>query len=195
MNGSAKRWELVRAHTRACILEAAAEAFQSSGYDDTCMQQIADLAGYTKATIYAHYRDKARLFTAVMNLHASSLPEPVVHAHPGADLKDELDYVSLEIQKLAQLDVCRRFCGALRHSATETTAYAELWSAYLAPFRAYICSALARKGVERAEDHASLYLQLLLQAHSLQVSPLPATNAGAMLSVFHRAFQGYSSHG
>ncbi|MBH1638049.1 TetR/AcrR family transcriptional regulator [Stenotrophomonas maltophilia] len=195
MNGSAKRWERARAHTRACILEAAAEAFQSSGYDNACMQQIADLAGYTKATVYAHYRDKANLFTAVMNLHASSLPEPVVRAHAGADLKEELDYVSLEIQKLAQLDVCRRFCGALRHSATGTTAYAELWSAYLAPFRAYICSALAREGVDRAEEYASLYLQLLLQTNSLQTAPQPATNAGAMLSVFHRAFQQCSSRG
>ena len=194
MNGSSRRWERVRTHTRACILEAAAQAFESFGYDNTCMQRIAEIAGYTKATVYAHYRDKARLFAAVMDLHASSFPVPVVPTHPGSDLKEELDYVALEIQKLAQIGVCRRFCRALRLSATGVAPYAELWDAYLAPYKAYICATLASEGVELTEQHAALYLQLLLQANALHVAPPSATSARAMLCLFHRAFQGRSSH-
>ena len=192
MNATAKRWERVRTHTRVCILEAAAQAFEASGYDDTCMHRIAELAGYTKATVYAHYRDKARLFAAVMELHASGLPRVVVASHPGAGLKEALAYVAVEIQKLAQLGACRRFCGTLNRSASGVAFYAELWNAYLAPYRAYIRSALAREGVDMAEEHADLYLQLLLQAHSLQVVPLAATSADATLSLFYRAFPGHS---
>ncbi len=192
MNASAKRWERVRAHTRACILEAAAQAFEASGYDDASMHRIAEVAGYTKATVYAHYRDKACLFAAVMDLHASGFPRVVVPANPGSDLKEALAYVALQIQKLAQPGACRRFCATLRRSTTGVAFYTELWNAYLAPYRAYICSALAREGVDRAEEHASLYLQLLQQANALQVAPLAATSTDATLSLFSRAFEGQS---
>ncbi|MBD9436575.1 TetR/AcrR family transcriptional regulator [Pseudoxanthomonas sp. PXM03] len=193
MNASAKRWERVRTHTRACILEAAAQAFEASGYDDTGMHQIAEIAGYTKATVYAHYRDKARLFAAVMELHASGFPVVVVPSDPESELKDVLAHVALEIQKLTQLAACRRFCGTLQRSANGVAFYAELWDAYLAPYKAYICSAMALEGIDMAEEHAGLYLQLLLQASALQVAPLAPTSADATLSLFRRAFQGPSS--
>jgi AcrR family transcriptional regulator len=188
MNASSKRWERVRIHTRTCILEAAAQAFEVSGYDDTCMHRIADAAGYTKATIYAHYRDKARLFAAVMDLHASGFPILVVPSLSGSGLKEALAHVALEIQKLAQVDACRRFCGTLRRSASGVDFYAELWNAYLAPCRVHICLALTREGIDMADEHASLYLQLLQQANGLQVTPLASTSAEATLSLFSRAF-------
>jgi len=190
MNATAKRWERVRIHTRTCILEAAAQAFEASGYDDTCMHRIAETAGYTKATIYAHYRDKARLFAAVMELHASGFPMLVIPSLSGSGLKEALAHVALEIQKLAQVDACRRFCGTLRRSASGAGFYAELWNAYLAPYRTYIRLALTREGIDMADEHASLYLQLLQQANGLQVTPLAATSADATLSLFRRAFHG-----
>ena len=188
MNATAKRWERVRSHTRTCILEAAAQAFEATGYDDTCMHRVAEIAGYTKATVYAHYRDKARLFAAVMDLHASGFPVVVVPSHTGSELKEALTHVALEIQKLAQVDACRRFCGTLRRSASEAGFYAELWNAYLAPYRTYICLALTREGIDMASEHASLYLQLLQQANALQATPLAATSADATLSLFRKAF-------
>lgn len=193
MNATTKRWERVRAHTRTCILEAAAQAFEASGYDDTCMHRIAETAGYTKATIYAHYRDKARLFAAVMDLHASGFPVLVVPSHSGSGPKEALAHVALEIQKLAQVDACRRFCGTLRRSASGAGFYVELWNVYLAPYRAYICLALAREGIDMADEHASLYLQLLQQANALQVTPLASTSADATLSLFRRAFHSQCS--
>jgi len=192
MNATAKRWERVRSHTRTCIIEAAAQAFEASGYEETCMHRIAETAGYTKATIYAHYRDKARLFAAVMDLHASGFPVLVIPSLSGSGLKEALAHVALEIQKLAQVDACRRFCGTLRRSASGAGFYAELWNAYLAPYRTYIRLALTREGIDMADEHASLYLQLLQQANGLQVTPLAATSADATLSLFRRAFHGQS---
>jgi AcrR family transcriptional regulator len=188
MNASSKRWEHVRAHTRACILEAAAQAFEVSGYDHTCMHRIAEIAGYTKATLYAHYRDKARLFAAVMDWHASNFPLPAVQPDPLPELKEVLAHAALHIQALAHLDASRRFCATLRRSANGVAFYVELWNAYLTPYRECVQAALVREGIDLAGEHAELYLQLLLQANSLQVATLAGTSADATLSLFHRAF-------
>lgn len=188
MNASSKRWERTRAHTRACILEAAAQAFEALGYDEACMHRIAEIAGYTKATLYAHYRDKRCLFAAVMELHASNFPLSVVSSQPLPGLKDALAHVALDIQKLAQVDACRRFCATIQRSASEVSFYAEHWSAYLAPHRAYVHAALVREGVEMAEEHSELYLQLLLQANSLQVARLAGASTDRTLTLFQQAF-------
>lgn len=47
------------------ILDAAATAFTQQSYDSTTLDQIGDVLGVTKGTIYHHYRSKAHLFAAV----------------------------------------------------------------------------------------------------------------------------------
>lgn len=47
------------------ILDAAAAAFDSQGYDATSIDYIGDTLGITKGSIYHHYRSKADLFVAV----------------------------------------------------------------------------------------------------------------------------------
>ncbi|GAB2482429.1 hypothetical protein GCM10027082_36490 [Comamonas humi] len=47
------------------ILDAAAEAFNSQGYDATSIDHIGDTLGITKGSIYHHYRSKADLLVAV----------------------------------------------------------------------------------------------------------------------------------
>lgn len=188
MKASSKRWERVRAYTRASILEAAAQAFETYGYNDTSMHRIAEIAGYTKTTVYAHSRDKARLFATVMDWHASNFPSPAVLAEPLPELKQVLAHAALCIQTLAQVDASRRFCATLQRSANEGAFYVDLWNAYLTPYRECIHAALVREGIDFAEEHAELYLQLLLRVNSLQVAPLAGTSVDATLSLFHRAF-------
>lgn len=188
MSASSRRWERVRAHTRACILEAAAQAFEESGNTDTCMHRVAEIAGFTKATVYAHYRDKTWLFTAVMEMHVSNFPVPTIPDSPLPSLREELAYVALEIQKLADVRACRRFCTTLQRSASGVEFYIERWNAYLAPYRQYVVAALTREGVELAEHHADLYIQLMLQANSLHAARAPEPNTEATLTLFHQAF-------
>lgn len=194
MNATAKRWEHVRAHTRACIREAAAQAFEASGYDGACMDQIASIAGYTKATVYAHYRDKARLFEAVMDWHVSSFIPPTALQEPLPELSEVLAQVARHVQALAHLDASRRFCTTLQRSANRGPFYVALWSVYLAPQRKRIHAAFVREGNDRADEHADLFLQLLLQANSLHVAPLSGKNADAALELFQRAFPSASGY-
>jgi len=51
--------------TRTAILDAARGAFDAGGYDATSVEAIAARAGVAKATVFAHFADKASLLIAV----------------------------------------------------------------------------------------------------------------------------------
>jgi TetR/AcrR family transcriptional repressor of mexJK operon len=51
---------------RAAILQAAKRLFTTQGFDGTSMDAIAAAAGVSKLTVYSHYQDKERLFTAAV---------------------------------------------------------------------------------------------------------------------------------
>lgn len=51
---------------RERVIEAAYVLFVERGFADVSMQQIADGASITKATLYHHFRDKQDLYLAVM---------------------------------------------------------------------------------------------------------------------------------
>ena len=51
---------------RERVVNAALELFLQRGFADVSMQQIADDASITKATLYHHFRDKQDLYLAVM---------------------------------------------------------------------------------------------------------------------------------
>lgn len=50
------------------VVQAAFSLFMERGYADTSMQQIADAASITKATLYHHFRDKQDLYLATMRV-------------------------------------------------------------------------------------------------------------------------------
>lgn len=192
-SGNRLRWERARENTRVAIIEAASQAFEATGYDDTCMNRIAQIAGYTKATVYSHFRDKPRLFAAIMEFHACKFPLIALPSMPLLTLKETLAYVALEIQKLAQVGACRRYCATIRRSGSGMGFYVELWAAYLAPCWEFVHAALVRERVELAKHHADLYLQLILQANSLQIGLSAEPNAQATLDLFQRAFSDRTS--
>ena len=55
-----------RARTRAHLLEAAAEVFARSGFHGASIEDVADLAGYTKGAVYSNFSSKDELFLAVL---------------------------------------------------------------------------------------------------------------------------------
>jgi len=52
---------------RALIEDAAIRRFLSDGFESTTMDGIAEAAGVSKRTVYDHFGDKERLFTAVVS--------------------------------------------------------------------------------------------------------------------------------
>ena len=73
---------------RAAILNVAKRLFTTQGFDSTSMDAIAAAAGVSKLTVYSHFQDKERLFTAavecvcaeqmpaVNNIRITSVPRP-----------------------------------------------------------------------------------------------------------------------
>jgi AcrR family transcriptional regulator len=64
----AERWTMQRRleHTRSLLLDAAEEVFARRGFDGAALEDIADVAGYTRGAIYSHFGSKAELFLAVV---------------------------------------------------------------------------------------------------------------------------------
>jgi TetR/AcrR family transcriptional repressor of mexJK operon len=74
---------------RKAIMEAATTVFLRSGYLGTSMDEIAALAAVSKQTVYKHFADKERLFTAIV-LGVAEPAEQFVHTATAA-LQDTAD--------------------------------------------------------------------------------------------------------
>ncbi|SFP04839.1 DNA-binding transcriptional regulator, AcrR family [Amycolatopsis arida] len=76
------------ARKRAAILAAARTVFLRKGYDGTSMDEVAALAAVSKQTVYKHFADKERLFTAIVTGDISAteaLTADMVAALGGSD--------------------------------------------------------------------------------------------------------------
>ena len=61
---------------RQSILEAAKSLFLSKGFASTSMDAVANLAGVSKLTVYSHFTDKEKLFSAaIMATCSEQLPD------------------------------------------------------------------------------------------------------------------------
>jgi TetR/AcrR family transcriptional regulator, mexJK operon transcriptional repressor len=62
--GRPTREEAVRCDGR--LLDFATKLFMERGFECTSIDVVAEAAGVSKPTVYAHYRDKRDLFAAVL---------------------------------------------------------------------------------------------------------------------------------
>ena len=62
---------------RDAILTAARSLMFASGVEAVTMEQVAAMAGVSKVTVYAHFRDKLALFEAVVRRQAEWLTAPL----------------------------------------------------------------------------------------------------------------------
>ena len=71
MSAMAERWTRQRRleHTRGVLLDAAEEVFAKRGFGGTALEDIAEVAGYTRGAIYSHFGTKEELFLAVTERH------------------------------------------------------------------------------------------------------------------------------
>src|SRR5258708_26033353 len=77
------------------IRQAAMRLFQEQGYGAVSMDAIARKADVSKATIYAHFADKAELFEDLMKAACREewLEATMLEREPGDDLRAELSAI------------------------------------------------------------------------------------------------------
>ncbi|NMC71470.1 MAG: helix-turn-helix transcriptional regulator [Myxococcales bacterium] len=56
------------------ILDAAAELFEKSGYDDTTFEAVAERSGYARSTVFRRYPTKTALLHAIVEAFLASFP-------------------------------------------------------------------------------------------------------------------------
>jgi AcrR family transcriptional regulator len=81
-------------HRRETLLAAAAKVFAKRGYPDADIQEIADIGGVAKGTVYLYFPSKEQLFLATVDLAMRQLCESIASAANGvADPLDRLEVV------------------------------------------------------------------------------------------------------
>jgi len=76
---------------RAAILQAAKRLFTTQGFDGTSMDAIAAAAGVSKLTVYSHYQDKERLFTAAVEcVCQEQMPAEIFNADLKGPIRKQL---------------------------------------------------------------------------------------------------------
>ncbi len=145
------------------ILLAASEAFAALGYDLANMQLIAEAAGMTKATLYAHFGNKAELFRAVIEHCLEELPEPALAAPVAGNLRTQLNQIAQALLRQAGHPASLTLTRLLARSNWVPP---KRWRQRHRPYRSYLEKALSQ--CTRCNDPAQAATQfLLLTAGSL----------------------------
>jgi AcrR family transcriptional regulator len=159
-----------RARTRAHLLEAASEVFARRGFHGASVEEVADVAGYTKGAVYSNFASKDELFLAVLQARLQTqvgllerLSEQASAVPGGGPLTPpDLDWLDLKwclltfefwLYALRNPEVGERLAGVYRQFRAE-----------LAP----LLSPFVGEGMEASELAAAaiaLYEGLALQRH------------------------------
>lgn len=107
--GRPSRAEAVRRDER--LLDIAATLFMERGFEGTSIDAIAEVAGVSKPTVYARYRDKRDLFAAVLRDRIRRWLAPLSTAAEAAEVKPKeiataLHDVSRDVLALALTPEC-----------------------------------------------------------------------------------------
>jgi AcrR family transcriptional regulator len=110
------------------ILDAAVETFLANGFDKSSMDAIAERAGVSKTTIYAHHADKFALFRAVMERSSRALTVQLdqSRAREGTDPQERLTEIVLDVLTAT---TSPDFLAFLRVMITESARHPDLMEA------------------------------------------------------------------
>lgn len=129
------------ARGRDRILAAAFRQFSELGYSGVSMQQIADAAGVTKATLYHHFQDKEDLFVEIMQREFRRSQASLERAvETGPAFRDKLIGFGTVLFSSERADLSRLFGDFHHHVATERQQ--DFWTTYERPWT-YLESSIA----------------------------------------------------
>jgi AcrR family transcriptional regulator len=101
---------------RERVLREAHAMFLDRGFAEVSMQQIADAAGMTKASLYYHFRDKEDLFAHVVHREGERLLGGLSTVIDGdGSFPDQLMQITLYLFSAIRSDIGRLMSDAQRH--------------------------------------------------------------------------------
>lgn len=164
---------------RTLVLDAAAEIFLDKGFDQTSMEAVAARAGVSKATVYAHYRDKAGLFEAVIERGATALNVNLDRTLLDSASPPEEKLVQV-VSALLEATTRANFMAMLRVLLTERTRRPDLMRSLRSngvPYSVGVVASIladdaARHGYALVDPSAHASLLIRMAAGSLQLDAL-----------------------
>ncbi|SEJ17911.1 transcriptional regulator, TetR family [Pseudomonas linyingensis] len=170
------------------MLWAASDVFTAFGYDLANMQAIADSAGVTKGTLYAHFGDKEQLFHAVIDYWLEALPEPKLSCPTKGGLRVCLQKVARELLQQSEHPASQ----ALTHILLRSNRIPhKRWRQRHRPYQAYLEKALSRS--TRCTDPGQAAIQfLLLAVGSIDCRNLMAVNESRVSAAVELFVQAYA---
>ncbi|MFL5758597.1 MAG: TetR/AcrR family transcriptional regulator [Thermomicrobiales bacterium] len=101
---------------RERVLREAHELFLDRGFAEISMQQIADAAGMTKASLYYHFLNKEDLFAQVVRREGERLLTGVTAELDGIDsFEEQLNRVAMFIFRATKTDIARMISDYRQH--------------------------------------------------------------------------------
>lgn len=171
--GRPTREEAARRDAR--LLEVAAAMFMERGFEGTSIDAVAEKAGVGKPTIYARYRDKSELFTAVMRERIETWLAPMAaaaapsHEHDPADLCATLHMISRHLLSHSlkpQSALVQRMLAAQAKQFPELAklAHQEAWARAVQTLAVLFRRSADRCGIhiDEPELAAGLFLDLIV---------------------------------
>jgi AcrR family transcriptional regulator len=111
------------------ILEAAGQLFREQGYGAVSMDQIARDAGVSKATVYAHFESKDRLFAAIVENGCTAYAEGIVpEVQELDDMREALTRIARSIENFL---LAPKTIGIYRVIIAEGPRFPELAQAFV----------------------------------------------------------------
>ncbi|KAF1697249.1 hypothetical protein CSC62_08585 [Pseudoxanthomonas jiangsuensis] len=181
--------------TSAAVLEAACRQFTRLGFDGASVDQIASVAGVTKATVYAKFGCKHDLYVAAIAHLLREFPSSkdlVPTSTLGAEA--QLNAIATRLLGLALQPQTRGFYRMLIVPMPSAPhAGRTFWEEIVLPYRNVICQVLSeadRKGelhVPAPEESASQFLGLVLGGPTLSVLLSASLPMSADAQLIHAA--------
>ncbi|HXK61236.1 MAG TPA: TetR/AcrR family transcriptional regulator [Acidobacteriota bacterium] len=153
--------------TRACLIEAAEQAFIRHGFDGSSVEQIAEAAGFSRGAFYSNFADKNELFLAVLDkrrLQLATTLDEIIRGipDPGRRLEAVRDWFVNQWWRqkdwiALRIEFSRR---AMRDRAVRTR-LAKLRRHELETYTGLVAEYFAAAGVEPLERPETVALALL----------------------------------
>ncbi len=112
---------------RQQIFTAAIRLFVSQGYEGTSVEQIADVAGVSKQTVYSHFRDKDELYTEALGHVCERLGMPEGLGEDRRDPERVLGEIGFAFLKLLLTEESRNLYRLVVGSAETHPAIARMF--------------------------------------------------------------------
>lgn len=95
--------------TKTELKNAARTLFLEQGYEETSIQNIADLAGYSVGSVYRQWKSKPELFMDIWDEYVSDfIRTSVMEAPPSPDKETMIDYLLTRSQSYKQHEMTKK---------------------------------------------------------------------------------------